>query len=140
MPNETAADLRAAGLRVTEPRVAVLEAVRRRPHAPASDVVEQVRSSSPGVSVQTVYNCLAVLTEAGIVRRIELPGVPGARYEHRRGDNHHHLVCRKCGALEDVACAQGHAPCLAAAEDHGYEIDEAEVIYRGLCPTCRANP
>ena len=128
--------IRDAGLRVTAPRVAVLDAVHAHPHADTDSLIRAVRSDLRVVSHQAVYDVLRVLTAAGLVRRIEPPGSV-ARYEARVGDNHHHLVCRSCGAVEDVDCAVGEAPCLTAADDRGYVIDEAEVVYRGLCPRCR---
>jgi Fur family ferric uptake transcriptional regulator len=129
--------LRAASLRVTRPRVGVLAAVHEHPHADTHSIIDVVRADLGDVSHQTVYDVLEALTAANLVRRIHPPGsVP--RYEARVGDNHHHLVCRSCGAITDVDCAVGDAPCLTAADPHGYEIDEAEVIYRGLCPACSA--
>jgi Fur family ferric uptake transcriptional regulator len=127
--------LRGAALRVTRPRVAVLSAVHDRPHADTDSIIGAVRAASGGVSHQAVYDVLRALTGAGLLRRIEPPGSV-ARYEARVGDNHHHIVCRSCGAIADVDCAVGAAPCLTASEDHGFTIDEAEVIYRGLCPEC----
>lgn len=129
--------LRAASLRVTRPRVAVLRVVHEHPHADTSSVIAHVRDDLGDVSQQAVYDVLRALDEAGLVRRIQPPGSV-ARYESRVGDNHHHLVCRVCGAIEDVDCAVGAAPCLDAAGDHGYVIEEAEVVYRGLCPACAA--
>ncbi len=127
--------LRGASLRVTRPRVAVLAAVYEHPHADTHSIIGVVREGLGEVSQQAVYDVLRVLTGAGLVRRIDLPGtVP--RYESRVGDNHHHLVCRSCGAIADVDCAVGAAPCLTAADDHGFVLDEAEVVYRGLCPDC----
>ncbi|KRE62584.1 Fur family transcriptional regulator [Nostocoides sp. Soil756] len=131
--------LRDAALRVTRPRRAVLAAVHAHPHADAETVMTAVRRDVGAVSHQAVYDVLRALTDAGLVRRIQPPGSP-ARYESRVGDNHHHLVCRSCGAIADVDCAVGEAPCLTAAEHHGFEIDEAEVVYRGLCPRCAAAP
>jgi Fur family transcriptional regulator, stress-responsive regulator len=131
--------LRDASLRVTRPRLAVLAAVYDRPHADTSSIIGAVRESVGDVSQQTVYDVLEALTAAGLTRRIQPPGSV-ARYESRVGDNHHHVVCRSCGAIADVDCAAGHAPCLTAAEDHGYAIDEAEVVYWGLCPECSAEP
>ncbi len=133
---DTTSELRAASLRVTKPRVAVLTAVRNHPHADVDTIVQQVRAELGSVSTQAVYNVLTALTNAGLVRRIEPAGSP-TRYETRVGDNHHHVVCRVCGAMEDVDCAVGDAPCLTASTDHGYIIDEAEVIYWGTCPACR---
>ena len=127
--------LRGASLRVTRPRVAVLAAVHDHPHADTTSIIGLVREDLGDVSHQTVYDVLGALTDAGLVRRIHPPGSV-ARYESRVGDNHHHLVCRSCGAIADVDCAVGSAPCLTAADDHGFAIDEAEVIYWGLCPGC----
>jgi Fe2+ or Zn2+ uptake regulation protein len=127
--------LRGASLHVTRPRVAVLAAVHEHPHADTNSIIDLVREDLGEVSQQTVYDVLRALTGAGLVRRIHPPGSV-ARYESRVGDNHHHLVCRSCGAIADVDCAVGSAPCLTAADDHGYAIDEAEVVYRGLCPAC----
>jgi Fe2+ or Zn2+ uptake regulation protein len=127
--------LRGAALRVTRPRVAVLSAVHDRPHADTASIIGVVRADLGEVSHQAVYDVLAALTSAGLVRRIEPEGSV-ARYEARVGDNHHHVVCRSCGAIADVDCAVGSAPCLTASEDHGFVIDEAEVIYWGLCPDC----
>lgn len=135
MNEELVAALRAGGLRVTQPRLAVLDAVRRDPHSDALGVLNRVRRTLPGVSHQAVYDCLTALSGAGLLRRIEPAGSP-ARYELLRGDNHHHLICRGCGAITDVACGVGEAPCLTVNDDHGYVIDEAEVIYWGLCPDC----
>jgi Fur family ferric uptake transcriptional regulator len=129
--------LRGASLRVTRPRVAVLAAVHGHPHADTSSILGVVRERLGEVSHQAVYDVLGALTDAGLVRRIQPPG-SAARYESRVGDNHHHVVCRSCGAIADVDCAVGEAPCLTAAESHGYTIDEAEVIYWGLCPECSA--
>lgn len=128
--------LREAGLRVTKPRAAVLAAVYERPHTDCATVYEIVRAQLPSVSRQAVYDCLNTFSESGIVRRIEPAGSP-ARYELRIGDNHHHLVCRGCGAVSDVDCAVGAAPCLTAADDRsGFVVDEAEVIYWGHCSAC----
>ncbi len=129
--------LRGAHLRVTRPRLAVLEAVARRPHLDTESVIAAVRAEVGSVSHQAVYDVLRALTEAGLLRRIQ-PSGSVARYEARVGDNHHHVVCRGCGAIADVDCATGAAPCLTASEDHGYAIDEAEVVYWGTCPTCAA--
>lgn len=134
--DEHAAQLRAAGLRVTAPRLAVFAAVDATPHIAADVVATRVRERLGTTSTQTVYDALHALVRAGLFRRIEPAGHP-ARYETRTGDNHHHVVCRNCGAVADVDCAVGSAPCLQAAIDHGYLIDEAEVTYWGLCPTCR---
>ncbi|MGB3442047.1 MAG: Fur family transcriptional regulator [Actinophytocola sp.] len=127
--------LRDVALRVTRPRMAVLSAVHDHPHADTDSIIGIVRSDLGGVSHQAVYDVLRALTAAGLLRRIEPPGSV-ARYEARVGDNHHHVVCRSCGAIADVDCAVGAAPCLTASDDHGFVIDEAEVIYRGLCPGC----
>ncbi len=127
--------LRDASLHVTRPRVAVLGAVHAHPHADTSSIIGRVREELGGVSQQAVYDVLRALTDAGLVRRIA-PAGSVARYESRVGDNHHHVVCRSCGVIADVDCAVGVAPCLTAAEDHGFVIDEAEVIYRGLCSDC----
>ncbi|MFZ0161105.1 MAG: Fur family transcriptional regulator [Kineosporiaceae bacterium] len=127
--------LRGAALRVTRPRVAVLAAVYEHPHADTDSIIGVVREELPEVSKQAVYDVLRALTAAGLVRRIE-PSGSVARYESRVGDNHHHVVCRSCGAIADVDCAVGDTPCLIASEDHGYAIDEAEVVYWGLCPDC----
>ncbi|MEV5827651.1 Fur family transcriptional regulator [Spirillospora sp. NPDC052242] len=127
--------LRGAALRVTRPRTAVLSAVRAHPHADTDTIIGAVRSRLPKVSHQAVYDSLHTLTAAGLVRRIQ-PSGSVARYELRVGDNHHHLVCRACGAIADVDCAVGEAPCLTASDDRGYAVDEAEVVYWGLCPDC----
>jgi Fe2+ or Zn2+ uptake regulation protein len=129
--------LRGADLRVTRPRMAVLTAVHDHPHADTDSIVGVVREDLGEVSTQAVYDVLRALTGAGLVRRIE-PAGSVARYESRVGDNHHHVVCRSCGAIADVDCAVGDAPCLTASDDHGYSIDEAEVVYWGLCPACSA--
>ena len=128
-------ELRRAGLRVTKPRIAVLNAVRAHPHADTETILNAVRQNLPEVSHQAVYDCLHALTDAGLVRRIQ-PSRSVARYEARVGDNHHHLVCRSCGAIADVDCAVEHMPCLTPSDDHGFVVDEAEVIYWGLCPQC----
>ena len=127
--------LRGAALRVTRPRVAVLTAVYEHPHADTDSIIGVVREDLGEVSHQAVYDVLRALTAAGLVRRIE-PSGSVARYESRVGDNHHHVVCRSCGFLTDVDCAVGVTPCLTASDDHGFAIDEAEVVYWGLCPTC----
>ena len=131
----TAAELRGAGLRVTAARVALLETVRRGDHLGIEAIASGVRDRIGHVSLQAVYEALHALTAAGLVRRIEPAGSP-PRFEGRVGDNHHHIVCRSCDVVADVDCAVGEAPCLTASEDHGFSIDEAEVIYRGLCPNC----
>jgi Fur family transcriptional regulator, stress-responsive regulator len=135
----TADELRGAGLRVTAARVALLETVRHGDHLDVEAIAAGVRGRIGHVSVQAVYDALHALTAAGLVRRIEPAGGP-ARFEGRVRDNHHHLVCRSCGAVADVDCAVGEAPCLTASDDHGFSIDEAEVIYRGLCPACSPAP
>jgi Fe2+ or Zn2+ uptake regulation protein len=127
--------LRGAALRVTRPRVAVLSAVHARPHADTDSIIDAVRGDLPKVSHQAVYDSLRTLTDAGLVRRIQ-PAGSVARYESRVGDNHHHIVCRSCGTIADADCAAGEAPCLTASDDGGFAIDEAEVIYWGLCPAC----
>jgi Fur family ferric uptake transcriptional regulator len=131
----TAEVLRGAGLRVTAARVALLETVREGDHLGVEAITAGVRDRVGHVSVQAVYEALHALTAAGLVRRIEPAGSP-ARFERRVGDNHHHLVCRSCGAVADVDCAVGEAPCLTASDDHGFSVDEAEVVYWGLCPRC----
>jgi len=127
--------LRGAALRVTRPRVAVLTEVHDHPHADTDAIIGGVREKFGAVSHQAVYDVLRTLTAAGLVRRIQ-PSGSVARYESRVGDNHHHVVCRSCGFLADVDCAVGATPCLTASHDHGFAIDEAEVIYWGLCPGC----
>ena len=127
--------LRGAELRVTRPRLAVLTAVFDHPHADTASLIEVVREDLGEVSPQAVYDVLRALTEAGLVRRIE-PAGDVARYESRVADNHHHVICRGCGAIADVDCAVGETPCLTASSTHGFTIDEAEVIYWGLCPDC----
>jgi Fur family transcriptional regulator, stress-responsive regulator len=133
--------LRAADLRVTRPRLAVLEAVHSHPHADTETIFGAVRTDLPEVSRQAVYDVLAALTAVGLVRRIQ-PSGSVARYESRVGDNHHHVVCRSCGVIADVDCAVGEAPCLTPGDDtgslDGFVLDEAEVIYWGLCPDCAA--
>lgn len=131
--------LRGAALRVTRPRLAVLTAVHAHPHADTDSLIDLVRRELPGVSHQTVYDGLRALTTAGLMRRIQ-PAGSVARYESRVGDNHHHVVCRTCGAIADVDCAVGEAPCLTATDDQGFAIEEAEVTYWGVCPACTAAP
>ena len=133
--SELEGTLRKASLQVTRPRIAVLGAVYDHPHADTYAIIDLAREELGAVSRQAVYDVLRALTDAGLVRRIQPPGSV-ARYESRVGDNHHHLVCRSCGAITDVDCAVGTAPCLTAADHHGYALDEAEVIYWGLCPDC----
>ncbi len=131
--------LREAGLRVTRPRLAVMRAVHDAPHADTDSLIAAVRADLGQVSHQAVYDVLRALTESGLVRRIQ-PAGSVARYEARVGDNHHHVVCRGCGAIADVDCAVGHAPCLTASDDNGFSIDEAEVLYWGRCADCAAAP
>ncbi|HEV7848640.1 MAG TPA: Fur family transcriptional regulator [Mycetocola sp.] len=131
--------LRSAGLRATEQRVAVLRALEGSPHADANGVFTAVLPELPDTSLQAVYGVLGALTEAGLVRRIEPAGSP-ARYELRVGDNHHHIVCTRCGAIGDVDCAVGSAPCLTPADTSGFTLTTAEVTYWGLCPDCAAAP
>jgi Fur family ferric uptake transcriptional regulator len=132
---ELEAMLRGASLHVTRPRVAVLAAVHEQAHADTYSIIGRVREQLGGVSQQAVYDVLRALTDAGLLRRIH-PRGSVARYEARVGDNHHHVVCRSCGVIADVDCAVGFAPCLTPADDHGFAIDEAEVIYWGVCPGC----
>ena len=127
--------LRGAHLRVTRPRLAVLGAVHDHPHADTDTLIGASRARMGEVSHQAVYDVLRVLTDAGLVRRIQ-PSGSVARYESRVGDNHHHVVCRSCGTIADVDCAVGETPCLTADTDHGFAIDEAEVVYWGTCPAC----
>jgi Fur family ferric uptake transcriptional regulator len=129
------AQLRAAGLRVTAPRLAVLNAVTAQPHSDADTVAAQVRQQLGSVSTQAVYDVLKACVNAGLLRRIEPAGSP-ARFETRTGDNHHHLVCRSCGKVVDVDCVVGQAPCLEPSDYHGFEIDEAEVVFWGRCNDC----
>lgn len=127
--------LRSVDLRVTRPRMAVLDAVYAHPHADTATIIEAARRRIGDVSHQAVYDVLEALTLAGLVRRIQ-PSGSAARYEARVADNHHHIVCRTCGAVADVDCAVGSVPCLTPAQHHGYIVDEAEVIYWGYCPSC----
>jgi Fur family transcriptional regulator, stress-responsive regulator len=129
--------LRGVALRVTRPRVAVLSAVYDHPHTDTDSIIGVVREDLGEVSHQAVYDVLRALTAAGLVRRIQ-PSGSVARYELRVGDNHHHVVCRSCGVIADADCAVGDTPCLTASDDHGFAIDEAEVIYWGRCPECVA--
>jgi Fur family transcriptional regulator, stress-responsive regulator len=129
--------LRARGLRVTRPRLAVLEVLGGGGHLEVDEIVSQVRGRLDSVSIQAVYDVLGALARAGLARRIEPAGSP-ARYEARTGDNHHHIVCRGCGTVADVDCAVGEAPCLEPSDTHGFELDEAEVTFWGLCPACQA--
>jgi Fur family ferric uptake transcriptional regulator len=129
--------LREKGLQITAQRLAVMRAIAERPHCTADDVADVVRGEIGSISRQAVYDALGVLVEKGLIRRIQPAGSP-ARYEDRVGDNHHHVICRACGKTVDVDCAVGEAPCLTASHNSGYQIDEAEVIYWGTCPTCLA--
>jgi len=131
--------LRDAGLRVTQQRLAVLEELRAVPHAEADEIVRRLRPRLGEVSAQTVYGVVGALETAGLVRRIDLPG-HAWRYETRVADNHHHLVCRSCGRVEDVDCVVGAAPCLTPSDDLGFVIDAADVVFSGLCPACAARP
>jgi len=127
--------LRGTQLRVTRPRLAVLAVLRDHPHADTASIVEAARRELGAVSHQTGYDILRALCVAGLVRKIEPQGSV-ARYELRVGDNHHHVVCRACGAIADVDCSVNYSPCLTASDDHGFTVDEAEVVYWGMCPTC----
>lgn len=129
--------LREHGVQVTAQRIAILRALSARPHATADELSDEVRSVIGSISRQAVYDTLAVLVDKNLVRRIQ-PAGSAARYEDRVSDNHHHLICRGCGTTFDIDCAVGEVPCLTAERDHGFEIDEAEVIYWGRCPSCRS--
>lgn len=133
---EPQALLRARGLRVTRPRLAVLDILGQGGHLEVEEITRQARERLDSVSTQAVYDVLGALARAGLARRIEPAGSP-ARYEARSGDNHHHIVCRGCGAIADVDCATGAAPCLDPSQTHGFALDEAEVTYWGLCPKCQ---
>jgi Fe2+ or Zn2+ uptake regulation protein len=137
-PAQHEQSLRGAGLRVTQQRLAVLDAVRRLPHADTDSLISAVRAGNGDISHQAVYDVLKVLTQAQLVRKIQPLGHI-ARYESRVGDNHHHVVCRGCGVIADVDCAVGDTPCLTASDANGFVIDEAEVIYWGTCPDCNAS-
>lgn len=128
--------LRERGVQVTAQRLAILRAVAERPHATADDLTEEVRAVIGSISRQAVYDTLGVLADKNLVRKIQ-PAGSAARYEDRVGDNHHHLICRDCSAMFDVDCAVGEVPCLTAEDNHGFQIDEAEVIYWGQCPSCQ---
>ena len=128
--------LRQHGVQVTAQRLAVMRAVSARPHATADAVADDVRAVIGTISRQAVYDTLGVLADKHLIRRIQ-PAGSAARYEDRVGDNHHHLICRGCGVMFDIDCAVGNVPCLTASDDHGFEIDEAEVVYWGRCPSCR---
>lgn len=136
-PIDTAARLRGAGLRVTDSRRAVVEALAERPHASADELFGIVARTVPATSLQSVYNALGDFVEAGLARRIEPAGRPGL-FELRVDDNHHHLICRTCGAVEDVDCVVGHAPCLTPSDARGFAVDTAEVTFWGLCGSCAA--
>ncbi|MFN8392068.1 MAG: Fur family transcriptional regulator [Bdellovibrionota bacterium] len=137
MLRDPASELRRNGIQVTAQRLAVLRAVAAHPHCTAERVAETVRAEIGSISKQGVYDALSMLAEKGLIRRIQPTGSP-ALYEDRVGDNHHHVICRSCGKAADVDCAVGNAPCLTAADNSGFEIDEAEVIYWGRCPDCLA--
>ena len=130
--------LRQHGVQVTAQRLAILRVVAEHPHATADELGDEVRSQLGAISRQSVYDSLGMLVDKNLVRRIQPAGSP-ARYETRVDDNHHHLICRSCRTMFDVDCATGEVPCLTASDDHGFEVDEAEVIYRGRCPTCRTS-
>ena len=134
-PDDPIRLLREHGLQVTAQRIAVLQAVGRLPHSTADHIAEGVRSEIGAISRQAVYDALALFFAKGLIRRIQPAGSP-ARFENRVGDNHHHVICRICGEMVDVDCAVGSAPCLSAADDSGYQIDEAEVVFWGRCPKC----
>ena len=136
MDESTEQKLRSHGVQVTAQRMAILDAVAARPPATTEELTEDVRSSIGSISRQAVYDTLGVFVEKNLVRRIQPTGSV-ARYEDRVGDNHHHLVCRECSIMFDIDCAVGTTPCLTADDDHGFEIDEAEVVYWGRCPSCR---
>ncbi|MBK0331937.1 transcriptional repressor [Brachybacterium sp. MASK1Z-5] len=137
MTTDLAEDLRSAGLRVTAPRLATLAVVAECQHAEADDIAAAVRERLGTVSRQAVYDVLHALTDAGLLRRVATGARSAARYEIHRHDNHHHMVCRVCGRLEDVPCTIGEAPCLTPSHDHGFEIEVAEVLFRGVCSACR---
>ena len=128
--------LRTAGLRVTRPRLAVLGVLGTQPHADADAIVTAARAVHPSISPQAVYGVLKALVGGGLARRIEPAGGP-ALYELRVGDNHHHLVCRECGTVADVDCTVGAAPCLTPSDAAGFVVDEAEVVFWGLCADCQ---
>ena len=138
MHDDVAHKLRERGLQVTAQRLAILRAVASRPHATADELIDDVRADLGSISRQAVYGALGILVDHDLLRRIQPAGSP-ARYEDRVGDNHHHLICRGCGMTFDIDCAVGETPCLVASDDHGFEIDEAEVIYWGRCPTCQTS-
>lgn len=136
-PSEPTELLRGQGLQVTAQRIAVLKAAATHPHSTADDLADVVRGEIGSISRQAVYDSLGVLVDRGLLRRIE-PAGSATRYEHRVDDNHHHLVCRDCGTIVDVACASGRAPCLDVLDAQGFAIDEVEIIYWGYCPECAA--
>ena len=136
MPEAAIRLLRQHGVQVTAQRLAIMRVVAEHPHATADQLGDEVRSQLGSISRQSVYDSLGMLVDKNLVRRIQPAGSP-ARYETRVGDNHHHLICRSCRTMFDVDCATGEVPCLTASDDHGFEVDEAEVIYWGRCPTCR---
>jgi Fur family ferric uptake transcriptional regulator len=138
MPTDLADDIRTAGLRVTRGRLEVLGLLENAPHSDAESIHTLLRDVDPDVSIQSVHNILSALATAGLVRRIE-PAKSPARYERRLGDNHHHVVCTECGAIEDVDCVVGHAPCLTPSSTSGFTIATAEVNFWGLCPDCSAS-
>ncbi|MCW4385524.1 transcriptional repressor [Salinibacterium sp. SYSU T00001] len=134
--HDLAAQIRGAGLKVTEPRIAAMHALEQAPHSDAEQVFGAVSEHLPTTSLQAIYGVLAALTSAGLVRKIE-PAGSNARYELQHDDNHHHVVCRECGAVADIDCAVGHAPCLTPSGDHGFAVEQAEVTFWGLCPSCQ---
>ncbi len=138
-PDEVEQLLRTHGVQVTAQRLAIMRALSMRPHATADDLADEVRAVIGTISRQAVYDTLGVLVDKNLIRRIQ-PAGSAARFEDRVGDNHHHLICRSCGTMFDIDCAVGSVPCLTADDDHGFEIDEAEVVYWGRCPTCRNAP
>lgn len=138
-PDEVEQLLRTHGVQVTAQRLAIMRALSMHPHATADDLADEVRAVIGTISRQAVYDTLGVLVDKNLIRRIQ-PAGSAARFEDRVGDNHHHLICRSCGTMFDIDCAVGSVPCLTADDDHGFEIDEAEVVYWGRCPTCRNAP
>jgi Fur family transcriptional regulator, stress-responsive regulator len=128
--------LRGQGLRVTRPRLAVLDVLTQGGHLEVEEITRRVRERLDSVSTQAVYDVLGALSRAGLARRIEPAGSP-ARFEARVGDNHHHIVCRSCGAIDDIDCVVGERPCLRPSDRHGFQVDEAEVTFWGLCPACQ---
>lgn len=136
LPEDLVPRLKEAGLRVTQPRLAVLAAVYDSPHSDTYTLIDRSRGYVPDISHQAVYDSLNTLTDAGLVRRIQ-PSGSLARYEARVADNHHHIVCRECGAISDTDCVVGEAPCLVPSDDHGFTVEQAEVVFWGLCPACQ---